>query len=148
MNLGELLNTKEFKYQVLVTVGQNESVLTAIQKLVDHDRGSLPVCDDKGDMVGIVTERDIVRRCLARNDIPAKIKVRDIMTKEVIIGLPKDDLDYAISVMKQKRIRHLPIMDNKKLVGVISMRDLLGIQLDEYRSQVHLLNSYISGSYR
>ena len=148
MKLGELLNTKEFKYQVVVTIGQNESVATAIRKMIEYDRGSLPVCDDKGEVVGIVTERDIVRRCFALDLAPAKVKMRDIMTKELIVGLKEDDLDYAISVMKDKRIRHLPIVDNRKVIGMISMRDLLGYELEEYRSQAHLLDNYISGSYR
>ena len=148
MKLGELLNAKDIDYRLLVTVGQDETVSTAIKRLVEHDRGSLPVCDDKGDLVGIVTERDILRRCFARNDSPVKVKMRDIMTKEVIIGTPEHDLYYAISVMKQKRIRHLPIVDKKKVVGMISMRDLLGVRLEEYQSQVHLLNHYISGNYR
>lgn len=148
MKLGELLNTKEFKYQQVVTIGHNESVATGIRKMLEHDRGSLPVCDDKGELVGIATERDIVRRCFANDTSPNKIKMRDIMTKEVIVGVRDDDLDYAISVMMQKRIRHLPIVDNRKVVGMISMRDLLGFQLEEYRSQAHLLNNYIAGQYR
>ncbi|MBI2853215.1 MAG: CBS domain-containing protein [Chloroflexi bacterium] len=148
MNLGQLLNTKEFKYQVVVTIGHNESVATAIRKMMEYDRSSLPVYDDKGELVGIVTERDVVRRCFANDTSTAKIKVRDVMTKEVIIGVREDDVDYAISVMKDKRIRHLPIVENRKVVGMISMRDLLGFQLEEYRSQARLLNNYISGNYR
>ena len=61
MKLKELFNMKDFKYRDLVTVGQSEAVSAAIQKLIAHDRGSLPVCNDNGDLVGIITERDIVR---------------------------------------------------------------------------------------
>ena len=87
-------------------------------------------------LVGIITERDIVRKCFARGDAFANIKVQDVMTKQVVIGSPEDDLDYAISVMKQKRIRHLPIVDDQKVLGMISMRDLLGVQLEETKAEI------------
>ena len=144
MKLGDLLNMKDYKYRVVVTIGTNETISAAIQKLAEHDRGSLPVCNDKGELVGIITERDIVRNYLARSDAFAKIKIKDVMSKQVVIGNPGDDLDYAISVMKQKRIRHLPIVDNQKVIGMISMRDLLGYQLEELQTQVHFLSDYLS----
>lgn len=145
MKLGELLSTKDFKHRAVVTVRQDETIAAAIRKLVEHDMGSLPVCNDKDEPVGVITERDMVRKCFARNIAPNKIKVQDIMSKDVIIGVPEDSLDYAINVMKQKRIRHLPIVDNKKVVGMISMRDLLGVQVKEYEARVRLLSDYISG---
>jgi len=136
MKIRDLLKIKDFKYRIVVTVGPNDTISAAIQKLVEHDRGSLPVCNDKGELVGIITERDIVRKCFARSDAFANIKIQDIMSKQVAIGNPEDDLDYAISVMKQKRIRHLPIVDNQKVVGMISMRDLLGVQLEETKAEI------------
>ena len=146
MNLGELLNTRDFKYRSTVTVKEGESLSAAIQKLAEHDRGALPVCNDKGELVGVITERDMVRKCFARNIAPAKIKVQEIMSKDVIIGIPEDSLDYAINVMKQKRIRHLPIVDKQKVIGMISMRDLLGVQIEEFELRVRFLSDYISGS--
>ena len=136
MKIRDLLNIKDFKYRTLVTIGPNETVSDAIQKLVEHDRGSLPVCKEKGELVGIITERDIVRKCFTHGDVFASIKVQDVMTKQVVIGNPEDDLDYAISVMNQKRIRHLPIVDGEKVVGMISMRDLLGVQLEETKAEI------------
>ena len=132
MKLTDLLSSKDFKNRVLVTVGVDENVLAAVQKLAEHDKGALPVCNDTGDVVGIITERDIVRKCFAHSRDLTKIKIRDVMSREVVIATPDDDLDYAISVMKQKRIRHLPIVVNQKVMGMISMRDLLGVQLEEF----------------
>ena len=146
MKLSDLFNMKDSKYRTVVTVGPNETISVAIQKLVEHDRGSLPVCNDKGELVGVVSERDIVRKYFARSDAFAKMKIQDIMSKQVVIGNPEDDVGYAISVMKQKRIRHLPIVDNRKVMGMISMRDLLGEQLEECKVQVRFLGDYISGS--
>jgi CBS domain-containing protein len=136
MKIRDLLKIKDFKYRVVVTIGPNETISAAIQKLVEHDRGALPVCNDKGELVGIITERDIVRKCFARSEAFANIKIQDVMSKQVAIGSPEDDLDYVISVMKQKRIRHLPIVDNQEVVGMISMRDLIGVQLAECKAEV------------
>ncbi|HLC23684.1 MAG TPA: CBS domain-containing protein [Dehalococcoidia bacterium] len=133
MKIRDLL---KIKGRQVVTIGPNETVVVAVQKLIEHDRGSIPVCSEKGELVGIITERDIVRKCFVRSQALASIKIEDVMTKEVAIGAPEDDLDYAISVMKQKRIRHLPILDNQKVVGMVSMRDLLDVQLGETRAEI------------
>ena len=147
MKLMELLNTKDIKYRNLVTVTPNETVANAVKKLVEQDRGSLPVCNAKGELVGIITERDIVRKCFTRNEPVVKIRIHDVMSKDVVIGHPEDDLDYAINAMKQKRIRHLPIVDNRKVLGMISMRDLLGVQLQESTARIRFLNDYITGGF-
>lgn len=148
MKIAELIGAKDFKYRTLATVGPNETVSEAIRKLVEHDRGSLPVCNDKGELVGIVTERDIVRKFVARSEASAKkTKIQDIMSTQVIIGSPEDDVSYAISVMKEKRIRHLPVVEDRKVIGMISMRDLLGVHLEECKTEVRYLTSYITGGY-
>ena len=133
MKIRDLL---KIKGRPVITIGPNETVAAAVQKLVEHDRGSIPVCNEKGELVGIITERDIVRKCFVRSDALASIKIEDVMTKEVAIGTPEDDLGYAISVMKQKRIRHLPIVDSQKVVGMVSMRDLLDVQLSETKAEI------------
>lgn len=147
MKLGDLLNGKDLKYRTVVTVLPNETVSTAVKKLMEHDRGALAVCNSNGEMVGIITERDIVRKCFGRSGNCGRIKVQDVMSKNIVIGKPEDDLDYAMNVMKQERIRHLPIVDNKKVIGMISMRDLLGVKLDESKTEVRYLSDYISGGY-
>lgn len=114
----------------VVTVGPNDTLSEAVQKLARHNRGSLPVLDEHEHLVGIITERDIVRKCFARMDSCDNVRVKEIMTKEVVIGSPEDDADYAVMVMKQKRIRHLPIVENEKVIGLVSMRDLLDVQLE------------------
>ena len=68
------------------------------------------------------------------------------MSMEVIVATPEDDLNYAVNVMKQKRIRHLPVVADQKVLGMISMRDLLGVQLAECTTEIRHLNAYISHS--
>jgi CBS domain-containing protein len=143
MKLGDLLNTKDPKYRTVITVKPSDRISAVIQKLVEWDRGSVPVCNDAGELVGIITERDIVRKCF-RKDCE-KLKAQEVMSRKVVIGKPEDQLDYAISVMKEARIRHLPIVDGKKVVGMISMRDLLGIKLEESQTEARYLSDYISG---
>ena len=146
MKLREIFNLKDFKYRSPVSVEPNETIAAAIEKLVKHDRGSLPVCNDKGELVGIITERDILRKLFVRKNASVEnTKIKEVMSTQVVIGVLDDDASYAISVMKEKRIRHLPIMDNQKLIGMISMRDLLGVQLEESRTEVQYLSHYISG---
>ena len=75
MKLGDLLNTKDFKYRVTISVGPNETVQAAVNKMAEHDKGSLAVCDDEGKLVGIITERDIVRKCSTSGKTLDKIKI-------------------------------------------------------------------------
>jgi len=149
MKLRELWSLKEFKYRTAVSARLNDTIAVAIEKLVEHDRGSLAICNDKGELAGIITERDIVRKFLVGKDVSVhKTKIKDIMSTQVIIGKPDDDVSYAISVMKEKRIRHLPIMEGRDFMGMVSMRDLLGVQLEECRTEVKFLGDYISGGYQ
>ena len=146
MKLGDLLNTKDAKYRVAVTVQPSETVMAAVHKLAKHDRGSIIVCDDEGKLLGIITERDIVRKCFTSGKDLDKTRIQDVMTTRVIVAKPEDDLSYAINVMKEARIRHIPIVDaQEKAIGIISMRDLLGVQLEESNTTVRILNDYIAG---
>lgn len=137
----------KIKGRPVITVKPNEPVQAAIQKLVDNDIGALPVCDDKGAILGIVSERDLLKECSQGSRVIGSTKVKDVMTKDVIIGIPEDELDYVLNIMTQKRIRHLPIMVGAKLEGIISIRDIVEEQLAESKAQVRYLGDYISGSY-
>ena len=142
MKIRDIFNIKDFKYRQLVIVSPDDTVSTAIRKLSEHDRGSLPVCNDAGDLVGIVTERDILRKCFSGDDSFINKKICDVMTGQVAIATPQDDLDYAIDIMRRKRIRHIPIVDDRKVIGIISMRDIMGVQYEETKAEIryaHLL---------
>ncbi len=135
MNIRDMLKVTGFKPQALVTVGPDEFVSEAIRKMADRDKGALPVCNDSGELIGIVTERDIVRKCFVRGEFKNK-KIKDIMTDKVAIAREDDDLDYAIKTMKKEKIRHLPIAEGKRVVGILSMRDILGFQYEETRTKI------------
>ena len=148
MKIRDMLKATGFKSQALITVGPDEFVSAAIKKLAEHDKGALPVCDDKNELLGIITERDIVRKCFVRGADFVNKKIKDIMTKQVAIATLDDDLDYAINAMKKDKIRHIPIADDKRVVGIISMRDILGFRYEETKSEIryiHLLPKRSAG---
>ncbi len=126
----------------VVTIGPDETISLAIQKLVDNNIGALPVCDDKGMLLGIISERDLLKEVFQHADNAGSTKVKDVMTKDVAIGRPEDDLDYAAVVMKHERIRHLPIVVGKKLHGIVSMRDIVDRQLMEAELEIRYLRSW------
>ena len=147
MKIRDLLAGKEAKYRMVITVGPHENISGAIQKMVDFDRGAISVCNENGGLLGIITERDLVRKCFTRIATFENIKVENIMTKEVAIGHPEDDLDYAVDVMKQKRIRHLPIVNNQRVVGMVSMRDVCGVELAECKAEIRYTGLLGGGPY-
>ena len=136
MKIRDLMAGKEFKYRIVVTITPGEFVSTAIRKLAEHDRGSIPVCNEVGELVGIITERDILRKCFSSGEGFINKRIQDVMTEKVAIATPEDELDYAIDIMNNKRIRHIPIVDEGKVTGMISMRDLLGVQYRETKAEI------------
>ncbi len=126
----------KIKCRPVITIGPNETLLIVIQTLIENDIGALPVCNEKGILLGIISERDLLKECFQRSSAIGSTKAQDVMTKEVVVGTPEDDLDYVTSVMKQKRIRHLPIVVSQKLEDIISMRDIVGFQLEETKAQI------------
>ncbi len=133
MKIRDLLT---MRHRAPITIGPGETVFDAIQKLNKFDRGALPVVTGNDELVGIITERDVVRKCFTADGKFINAKITDVMTREVAIGTPDDDLEYAVSVMKQKRIRHLPIVEYPKVVGMVSMRDLLDVELSEVQAEI------------
>ena len=144
MKISDLLKTKS---RSVVAIGPDETALAAVRKLVENNIGALPVCDARGSIMGIISERDLLKECSQRCNAFGKIKVKDVMTKDVAIGIPEDDLDYVMSIMTQKGIRHLPVMVGQKLEGMVSMRDIVEVQLEESKAQVRYMGDYISGGY-
>jgi len=144
MKIKDLLKIKN---RPVLTIGPDETAHVAIQKLTKNNIGALPVCDTKGIMVGIVSERDLLQECSYRSGEIGHTKVKDVMTKDVVVGIYEDDIEYIMSIMTQKGIRHLPIMAGAKLEGIISIRDIIEVELEESKAQVRYLSDYMSGGY-
>lgn len=126
----------KLKDQKPITIAQSENIHTAIKILVEKKIGALPVVDNEDKLIGIISERDLLKECLDNsNSIDIK-QVQEIMTRYVAIATPDEDLDYAASVMKQNKIRHLPVVVNSKVTGMISMRDIVDTQLHDIQAEV------------
>ncbi len=141
MTLREILRAKGSH---VYTVRPEQSVQDAVAILMQHRVGALLVQDAQGNTAGIVTERDVLRECLRRSDQLARIPVREAMSKELIIGLPDDEIGYTMGIMTQNRIRHLPVMDAGTLAGMISIGDVVKATLDEKEYENRYLREYIN----
>jgi CBS domain-containing protein len=135
MNIARLLASKGVN---VVTIGPEHSIRQALTLLAEHNIGALVVVDTGGVPVGIVSERDIVR-ALARTEAIVAQAVASIMTREVIIATPQDDLVAVGYTMTEHRIRHLPVVDSGRLVGIVSIGDVVKAQRDQYQGEVDTL---------
>ena len=131
----------------VATIGAEETLRDVVRKLVEKNIGSLLVLDEKGGIAGIITERDVLKQCDKRLDSVNALKVKEVMTKDLIVASPDDDLDYVENIMTQNRVRHLPIIAGKKLEGIISIGDLINVLRGECKVENRYLQDYISGKY-
>ena len=122
MQVSQLMNTH------VITIAPDESAALAARLISRHNIGVLPVCGDDGTLRGVVTDRDIVLRCVAAEEDPAKTPVKAIMSKGVSTAAPADDLRTASYLMAQKQIRRLPVVSEGKIVGMLSLGDIASSQ--------------------
>lgn len=108
----------------VIRIHPDESVAVAARTLNRYNIGALPVCGSDGRVCGLITDRDIVTRCLAAGRSPAATAVRDVMTSKVISARPDMEANLAAGLMGREQIRRLPVMENGKLCGMVSLGDL------------------------
>ena len=139
MKIRTILATKGTK---VVMIRPQQPLKEAARLLAEHNIGALVVVDEVGQLVGIISERDIIRAA-ARLENALSRSVSEVMTKEIIIGLPNDDLIAVVHAMTEKRFRHLPIMEQGEMVGIISMGDIVKSQRDQYEGEIDTLQTQI-----
>jgi len=139
MQISNILATKG---STVVTVKPGQTIREAIALLVKHRIGALVVVDEAGKVVGLVSERDFVREA-ARNEALFREPVSAIMTTEVIVASPGDDLQSVEKTMTIKRFRHLPILDEGELIGIVSIGDVVKAQLDQYQGEIETLHTRV-----
>ena len=108
----------------VIRIHPDESVAVAARTLTHYNIGILPVCGGDGRVCGLITDRDIVTRCLASGRSPAATTVREVMTTQVIAARPDMDAALAAGLMGREQIRRLPVMENGRLCGMVSLGDL------------------------
>jgi CBS domain-containing protein len=126
----------------VITIQPEQQVREAVAKLVEHRIGALVVVDDQTMPIGIVSERDIIRQAAMTEEVFSQ-RVGEIMTRDVITGIPQDDIASVAHTMTERRFRHLPIMDEGKLIGIISIGDVLKAERNEYRGEIDTLETQI-----
>lgn len=139
MNLANILATKGDK---VVTIRPEQSIREALAMLAQHNIGCLVVVDDSRTPVGMLSERDVVRTAV-KNEAVFTLMVNQLMTRNLILGTPSDDVGAAGSTMVERRIRHLPVMDGGKLVGIVTVGDILKTQRDSLLGEVDTLQTMV-----
>ncbi len=137
----QLLDEKGHDIQ---SVHPDESVFDAIQKLANANIGSLIVVEDDRP-VGIFTERDYARSVILKGKSSPTTPVRDIMTTRVVYAQPQQTVEECMAVMTDKHIRHLPVLDGEKLIGMISIGDLVKSIIAEQKFTIEQLEHFIRG---
>jgi CBS domain-containing protein len=139
MNIANLLATKG---RPVITTRPAQSVRSVVALLAERRVGALVVVDEEDRPIGIVTERHIVRR-LAVDDQMMMRAVGEIMARDVVTATPQDELTSILHVMTERRIRHVPVIDRRKLVGIVSLGDVVRFQRDQYRGEADTLETRV-----
>jgi CBS domain-containing protein len=139
MKIQTILTTKGSH---VVTIQAGQTLQGALDLLVQHNIGAVVVLEGPDRVVGILSERDLIRALARGGDLTAQT-VAAVMTKNVVVGSPQDDLSSVMHTMTQKRFRHLPVVDQGKLVGIVSIGDMVKAQLDEYQGELDTLETQI-----
>ena len=126
------------------SIRPDQTVLDAVAILMQHGIGALLV-RDAATLSGIISERDVLRECLHRSADLGRIPVREAMTKDLVVCVPDDEVDYAMGIVTKNRVRHLPIMDGDRVAGIISIGDLVKAGLEEAEYENRYLKEYIQG---
>ena len=126
------MKVKELMTDHVIDIGQEEPVSAAARTLTHYNIGVVPVRGRGGALCGMLTDRDIVTRCLAAGRAPENTRVREIMTPKVYSVTPEMDTSLAAHMMGRLQIRRLPVVDNGKLCGMLSLGDLAGQEESAY----------------
>ncbi len=146
MTLCDILKAKG---NTVFTIIPEATLEEAIRELVKRNVGALVVCQrdiDCGErLAGIITERDLIRFCATAEASLVEFKVHDVMTAHVVTGTLQDSVESTMQLMTTRRIRHLPILSEGRLVGIVSIGDVVKNQLDQLAMENHFMKNYITG---
>ena len=129
----------------VISIGPDEPVLEAVRNMADRHVGALMVLESGGRVAGIVSERDYARKVVLQGRSSHDTPVRAIMTSDVITITMESTVNDAMRVMTEQRIRHLPVMSGDRLVGIVSIGDLVKAVIEEQQAEIDNLQAYIHG---
>jgi CBS domain-containing protein len=131
-----------FEGRSMYVVEKDATVQAAAEYMARNNIGAVPVMDGTR-LVGIFSERDVINRVVAKNLSPALTKVSDVMTTNIVVADVDETHEDCLKKMKQANCRHLPVVDGQTLVGMISLRDLLDVDIHEKDDAIHFLTDYM-----
>jgi CBS domain-containing protein len=135
--VGQLLENRP-----VFSIGREATVQAAAEFMARKNIGAVTVME--GDrLVGIISERDVICRVVARRLDPASVSVNEVMTRELVVGEASDTYDDCLKKMKAANCRHLPIVEGDRLLGLISLRDLLQVDINEKEDKIEFLTEYM-----
>jgi CBS domain-containing protein len=129
----------------VIAVTPGSSIDDAMSLLISNNIGCLPVLDDDMELVGIVSDKDIFRRIHETKGQYHSLTVEDLMTTNLVVGLPDDDIEYIAGVMKKNWIRHVPIVEDGEVIGLVSLRDILKTTVKTTDIENRYLKMYMDG---
>ncbi len=136
---------KKKKSSNVITAKLSTTIDSAMQMLISNNIGCLPITDDNEKLIGIVSDTDIFRKVHETKGNYHELKVADVMTTELIIGLPEDNLSYIAGIMDKNYVRHVPIVEGEKIVGLVSLRDIFQTQAKNREIENRYLKLYLDG---
>jgi len=139
---------KELLFQkTVITAEKSTSIRQAMQCMLDKRISCLPVIGERKELVGIISDKDIFRLLYENGDVIGESVVGDHMSTNLIVGLSTDEVEYIATIMTNNRIRHVPIVDGKNLIGLVSVGDIVKSQIEGFVAENRYLRQYIDGSY-
>lgn len=144
MIVRDLLQSKQ---RDAITCAPSTTIIEAMELLINNRISCLPVLNEKDELVGILSDKDIFRCVHEDCDGFTDLTVGEIMTTEVIVGLETDDIGYIAGIMTNNRIRHVPIVENARLIGLLSTGDIVKTQMTHMYIENRYLWQYINGTY-
>lgn len=131
--------------QTIHTLREDETVLDAARRMKEWDTGAAIIVDADGRLAGILSERDVARRVVACNLDPAKTPISEVMSRKPFTVAPNDTAFDALEIMRQRHYRHLPVVDNGKVVAMLSVRDLYEVMKNELERNVRETEAFVFG---
>jgi len=132
------------KQREVFSVRHDWTVLDVARYMSERNIGAVAVLDDKGRVVGMFSERDLMTRVVAVGQDPRRVRVAEVMSRNVQTARLDDTLEECMQKMREHRCRHLPVVENDRLLGMISMRDIIEFQLMDREQQIEFMRAYIA----
>jgi CBS domain-containing protein len=137
----------EAKGSEVHTIRPDDSVLDALKRMAEQGVGALVVTEGEGRIVGLLSERDYARKVVLLGRVSKETPARDIMTSEVVCVTPEQSVDTCMGLMTQRHIRHLPVVVDDRLAGIISIGDVVKAVIDDHKFAIEQLEHYIKGGH-